>query len=268
MQAGTGDGTTGLLNGDAEPTMHGQDKASERAFYDKLFGTRKRFDQFDDEIYRRMARLAREGTKGERALDLGCGSGTQATCLVAEGFAVLAADLSIEGVRVAARTLREAGCEANVMNADAEHIPLRDASMDACTCGLLLHHFRDLGQVAAELHRIVKPGGVVVALDANAHNPPTWMFLNVLHRLKPNPRLTPNQRALWSSEIRRIFGEHGFGDFRFESVTSRLRKDWLGNSVGAKLNYYARATVLALSNVLPQVCRGNMLLSTFRRLSA
>jgi ubiquinone/menaquinone biosynthesis C-methylase UbiE len=268
MQTATGGATSGLLNGGGEPGPHGQDKASERAFYDRLFGTRKRFDQFDDEIYRRMARLAREGTTGERALDLGCGSGTQATCLVGEGFDVLAADLSIEGVRVAARTLHESGCEANVMNADAEHIPLRDASMDACICGLLLHHFTDLGQLAAELRRVVKPGGIVVALDANAHNPPTWMFLNVLHRLKPNPRLTPNQRALWSSEIRRTFGEHGFGDFHFESVTSRLRKDWLGHSIGAKLNYYTRATVLAVSNVLPQVSRGNMLLSTFRRLPA
>jgi ubiquinone/menaquinone biosynthesis C-methylase UbiE len=268
MQSANGDGMTGLLNADEERTMQGQDKASEREFYDRLFGTRKRFDQFDDRIYRRMARLARDGTKGNRSLDLGCGSGTQATCLVAEGFDVLAADLSIEGVKVAAATLQDSGYEANVMNADAEQLPLRDASMDACICGLLLHHFKDMGRVAEELHRIVKPGGIVVALDANAHNPPTWMFLNVLHRLKPNPRLTPNQRALWSSEIRRTFGEHGFGDFRFESMTSQLRKDWLGNSIGAKLNYYTRATVLALSNVLPQVSRGNMLLSIFRRLPA
>jgi ubiquinone/menaquinone biosynthesis C-methylase UbiE len=264
MQAGTGSFTS-ERNGNRGPSLHGQDKASERAFYDRLFGTRKRFDQFDPEIYRKMAALARAGTKGGRALDLGCGSGTQASCLVAEGFDVLAADLSIEGVKVAARTLHEAGCDADVMNADAEHIPLRDASVDACICGLLLHHFKDLEHVAAELRRVVRPGGIVVALDANAHNPPTWLFLNVMHRLRPNPRLTPNQRALWSREIRSIFGRYGFRDFRFESVTSRLRKDWLGESIAAKLNYYTRATVLAASNVLPQVSRGNMLLATFRR---
>jgi ubiquinone/menaquinone biosynthesis C-methylase UbiE len=245
----------------------GQDKASERAFYDSLFSRRRRFDQFKDDLYKRMARLAREGTKGNRALDLGCGSGTQATCLSREGFAVVAADLSIEGVKVAAATVREAGERASLMNADAEHIPLRDASVDACVCGLLLHHFLDLDGVAAELRRIVKPGGVVVALDANAHNPPTWMFLNVVHRLRPLKGLTPNQRALRTSEIEGVFGRHGFEDFHFESVTSELRKDWLGTSLGAKLNYYSRAAVLTLSNVLPQVSRGNMLLSVFRRRS-
>jgi ubiquinone/menaquinone biosynthesis C-methylase UbiE len=233
-----------------------------------LFRKRRRFDQFQEDIYRRMASLARERATGDLALDLGCGSGTQATCLAEAGFAVVAADLSIEGVRVAANTVKAAGRKAALMNADAEHVPLRDASVDACICGLLLHHFKDMHGVAAELQRIVKPGGVVVALDANAHNPPTWMFLNVVHRLKPLSRLTPNQRALRMREIRDVFSAHGFGDFQFESVTSQLRKDWLGGSLGAKLNYYTRATVLALSNALPQVNRGNMLLSVFRRLPA
>jgi ubiquinone/menaquinone biosynthesis C-methylase UbiE len=256
-------------NGNAgDPPDGGQDKASERAFYDTLFSRRKRFDQFQEDIYRRMAGLARAGTTGTRALDIGCGSGTQAVCLAEQGFDVLAADLSIEGVKVAAATARGAGRMVNLMNADAERIPLRDSSVDACTCGLLLHHFTDLRHVAEELRRIVKPGGIVVALDANAHNPPTWLFLNVLHRVKRNPRLTPNQRALRASEIRRVFSEHGFTDFHFESVTSQLRKDWLGTSIAARLNYYTRATVLALSNALPQVSRGNMLLSTFRRLPA
>jgi ubiquinone/menaquinone biosynthesis C-methylase UbiE len=244
----------------------GQDKTSERQFYDSLFRRRKRFDQFGADIYRKMASLAWERSGGGRALDLGCGSGTQATCLLEAGFAVVAADLSSEGVRVARETIRGAGHHANVMNADAERIPIQDGAIDACTCGLLLHHFTELDAVAAELKRIVRPGGVVVALDANAHNPPTWMFLNVVHRLKPLGGLTPNQRALRTSEIREVFGRHGFEDFHFESVTSELRKDWLGNSIGAQLNYYTRAALLAASNaLLPQVARGNMLLSVFRR---
>ncbi|MCI0432721.1 MAG: methyltransferase domain-containing protein, partial [Gemmatimonadetes bacterium] len=137
---------------------------------------------------------------------------------------------------------------------------------DACVCGLLLHHFRDLAGVAAELRRVVRPGGVVVALDANAHNPPTWMFLNVVHRFRPLKRLTPNQRALRAREIREVLGSYGFSDFRFSSVTSALRRDWLGDSLGARLNYYTRAALLGISNaVLPQIARGNMLLSVFRR---
>lgn len=243
-----------------------QDKASEQKFYDELFRTRRRFDQFNDDIYRRIAREARAGTTGTRALDIGCGSGTQALCLMDEGFAVVAADLSIEAVGVAKEGARRAGRTLPVLNADAEHLPLPDGSIDACVCGLLLHHFGDLRQVAAEVYRVLKPGGVVVAIDANAHNPPTWMFLNVVHRLRPLKRLTPNQRALRGGEIRRVFGQAGFRDFRFSSVTSEIRRDWLGDSLGSRLNYYTRAAVLGASNVmLPQISRGNMLLSVFHR---
>jgi SAM-dependent methyltransferase len=203
---------------------------------------------------------------GDRALDLGCGSGTQALCLMEEGFRVVAADLSVEATRVARATNERAGRSLAAVNADAERLPFADVSLDACVCGLLLHHFKDMHRVAAELRRVVRPGGVVVALDANGHNPPTWLFLNGVHRLKPLKGLTPNQRAIRSSEIREVFTSHGFADFQFRSVTSALRKDWLGDSLGARLNYHARAALLGLSNVLlPQVAQGNMLLSRFRR---
>ncbi len=244
----------------------GQDKISEQRFYDDLFRTRRRFDQFDDAIYRRIAREARRRTDGKRALDLGCGSGTQARCLMDEGFEVIAADLSMEAVLVARSATAEAGHRLAAMNADAEKLPLPAASMDACVCGLLLHHFGKLEYMAAELRRILRPGGVVVALDANAHNPPTWMFMNLVHRLKPLKRLTPNQRALRAGEIRAVFESAGFGDFQFSSITSELRRDWLGDSLGARLNYYTRAAVLRVSKLaLPQIGQGNMLLSVFHR---
>jgi ubiquinone/menaquinone biosynthesis C-methylase UbiE len=243
-----------------------QDKPAERAYYDALFQTRKRFDQFQEEIYRQIAEEARRGTSGRQALEIGCGSGVQALCLMEQGFSVVAADLSLEATKVARRTADSAGRTLAVVNADAELLPVRDASVDACICGLLLHHFRSLEQIAGEIRRVVRPGGVVVAIDANAHNPFCWLFFNVVHRRRPIKRLTPNQRALWRSEIESVFGKAGFQDFRFSSVGSRLRKDWLGKSLGSNLNYYTRATVLGLSNlVLPQISRGNMLLSVFRR---
>ena len=70
-----------------------------------------------------------------------------------------------------------------------------------------------------------------------------------------------------SGEIRREFGRQGFGEFRFDSMISDLRKDWLGDSLGARLNFYSRRAVLGLSRlVLPKLSHGNMLLSVFRKL--
>lgn len=248
--------------------MFHQDKASERQYYDELFAARKRFDQFtDDRLYEAVASAARQGTTGLVALDLGCGSGTQAVCLMKQGFAVVSADLSFEATKLClAKTSRSSGM-LGVVNADAETLPFRDGSVDACICSLFLHHFSSLETVAAELRRIVRPGGIVLATDANAHNPFVWLFFNVMHRMHRLSWLTPNQRALWRSDIADCFGRHGFGDFEFSSFSTELRRDWLGASAAFSVNYHTRQALLTLSRlVLPPLSRGNGLLSTFRRL--
>jgi ubiquinone/menaquinone biosynthesis C-methylase UbiE len=247
----------------------GQDKGSERVYYNQLFKKRGRFDQFQNDIYGRIAAEARRRTTGNRAVELGCGSGVQAGLLMDQGFTVAALDLSIEATRVARRTVAESGRTLAVVNGDAEHLPIKDGSVDACICGLLLHHFTQLDGVASEIRRIMRPGGVVIAIDANANQPFAWLFFNVIHRLRPLKGLTPNQRAIRPGEIREVFARHGFGDFSFDSLTSELRRDWLGTSLSASLNYYSRASVLGLSRLLlPRIAQGNMLLSSFRRLSA
>lgn len=247
--------------------MNGQDKAAEQHFYDSLFKSRGRFDQFQKEIYEKVAAEARRATEGEVALDLGCGSGTQSLCLMDQGFFVISADLSFEAAKLTKANTNKADRTLWVLNADAEFLPFRDASIDACVCSLFLHHFKTLDHVAAELQRVVRPGGVVIATDANAHNPFIWLFFNVIHRLYPLSWLTPNQRALRCEEIARAFGRFGFGDFRFSSFTTELRRDWLGNSLGFTLNFYIRALLMSFSHlVLPRLSRGNGLLTVARRL--
>jgi ubiquinone/menaquinone biosynthesis C-methylase UbiE len=246
--------------------VSGQDKESEQRFYDELFKRRKRFDQFQHEIYEGIAADARREATGDRALDLGCGSGTQSLCLARAGFRVTAADLSAEAVKLTQSALDELHGPHVAIHADAEHLPLEDASVDACVCSLLWHHFSDLRPIAKELARVLKPGAPLIAIDANAHNPFAFLFFNVVHRLRPLAGLTPNQRAIGKAEIQRVFGAAGFENFRFHSITSELRRDWLGQSLGAKLNFHSRRAVLALSRVvLPQVAHGNILYSAMRR---
>jgi SAM-dependent methyltransferase len=247
--------------------MTHQNKATERAYYDQLFASRKRFDQFpDDRIYEIVAEAAGRATPGRMALDLGCGSGTQALCLMKEGFVVVSADLSSEAAKLCRANTAGADKTLGVINADAEALPLASASVDVCVCSLFLHHFSSLETVAVELERVVRPGGVVIATDANAHNPFSWLFFNVIHQVRPIPWVTPDQRALSRREISGAFGKHGFGEFEFSSFSTELRRDWLGQSFAFSVNFRARQFLLALSKVaLPQLSRGNILLSTFRR---
>jgi|GEM_PF-5131931 len=248
------------------PQHTGQDKSSEQHFYDELFARRGRFDQFGQDVYRQMARLAQEGAPGKLALDIGCGAGDLSLCLIDEGFRVVSADLSIEALRIAIETVHGAGHDPSSINADAEHLPLPDASVDACLCSLLLHHFSTLLPIASEIRRVLKPGGIVVALDANGHNPFAFLYFNVIHRFWHLSGLTPNQRALQCGEIERAFREQGFHDFEFSSISTALKRDWLGGGIGATLNFHTRAAALRVSEaLLPQIRRGNCLLSRFQR---
>jgi len=244
-----------------------QDKKAEQQYYDELFLARRRFDQFPTEdLYRELATEARQGTSGNCALDLGCGSGTQSFHLIQQGFSVIAADLSVEATRLTKAGAQSKGLSVQVLRTDAEALPMADASFDACVCSNLLHHFKTLDRVAAELSRVVRPGGVVVAVDANAHNPFSYLFFNVIHRIRPFGHLTLNQRALHTREIRETFAKYGFTDFRFRSTTTQLKRDWLGASFLFTLNFYARAALLRLSNLLlPPLSRGNVLISVFKR---
>ncbi|HEX6316739.1 MAG TPA: methyltransferase domain-containing protein [Gemmatimonadaceae bacterium] len=244
----------------------GQDKDSEQRFYDELFSRRDRFDQFQPDIYAGIAADARREAPGNRALDLGCGSGTQAVFLAQQGFNVTAIDLSAEAVRLTERALSQTGGSHRVLQGDAENLPIENASIDACVCSLLWHHFSDLGPISRELARVLVPGAPLIAIDANAHNPFAFLFFNVVHRLRPLGGLTPNQRAIGRSEVVRVFSDAGFEGFRFRSLTSELRRDWLGQSLGARLNFYTRRAVLGLSRlVMPKIAHGNILYSAMRR---
>ncbi len=242
-----------------------QEKGKEQDYYNRMFAERGRFDQFQRAIYETLASEVKALAKGTSVVELGCGSGLQAMCLADEGFTVFPCDLSFQATKVARETARSLNRDLPVTNADAEALPVRSNSMDAALCGLLLHHFLDFSKVAAEVRRVIKPGAVVVAVDANGYNPFSHLFFNVVHRIRRIGLLTENQRAIRGAEIRRVFGALGFVDFKFYSLTSDLKRDWLPKGVAMSLNHFTRALVLKLSRlVLPQVAQGNMLVAVFR----
>jgi ubiquinone/menaquinone biosynthesis C-methylase UbiE len=104
--------------------------------------------------------------RGLRVLDLACGSGAFLADLKRTfpraGIAGL--DLSPAYLDEARR---RSGVEA-VVQAPAERLPFADASLDAVTCVYLFHELppRVRPQVAAEITRVLKPGGVLALADS------------------------------------------------------------------------------------------------------
>lgn len=108
-------------------------------------------------------------TPGARVLDLGAGTGKLARPLLAAGLDVVA----VEPLgRMRAMLAAAVGPE-RVLDGRAEAIPLGDASVDAAVCADAFHWF-DGDRAAAELHRVVRPGGSAMALWTHTEDDPPW----------------------------------------------------------------------------------------------
>jgi SAM-dependent methyltransferase len=101
--------------------------------------------------------------QGLRALDAGCGAGRNAAYLAGEGLAVTAVDVSPAHAQQAAQHAGVAGVAAVI-----ERLPFRDGSFDVALCTSVLEYL-DSGraaQAAAELQRVLRPGGRLLAVAA------------------------------------------------------------------------------------------------------
>ena len=108
--------------------------------------------------------------RGKAVLDLGCAGGFMAEALDARGARVTGIDPAAEAV-AAARAHAEAQGRAIAYDVGVgEDLPYADAAFDAVVCVDVLEHVRDLGQVLAEVSRVLRPGGLFL-FDTINRNP-------------------------------------------------------------------------------------------------
>jgi ubiquinone/menaquinone biosynthesis C-methylase UbiE len=98
-----------------------------------------------------------------RILDLGCGTGqlTERLSMMFPDAEVIGVDLSNGMIERAAERLIDDETS-DFVRADAQHLPLIDDSVDVVTCTESFHWYGDQEAAAAELARLVKPGGRIV----------------------------------------------------------------------------------------------------------
>jgi SAM-dependent methyltransferase len=93
-----------------------------------------------------------------RVLEVGCGWGELAEWIAREtGADVVAVDLSPRKVELA----RERGVDARL--ADVEELPFADETFDVVVAAWMLYHVPDLERGLAEIARVLRPGGTLVA---------------------------------------------------------------------------------------------------------
>ena len=94
-------------------------------------------------------------SEGSSVLDVATGPGYAAGRAAARGASVVGVDFSHEMLSLAA-SLQPA---VSFQHADAAALPFDDGSFDAVVANFLIPHVSDLPAVAAELARVVRPGG-------------------------------------------------------------------------------------------------------------
>ena len=106
---------------------------------------------------------------GDRVLDLGCGAGRHAFEAAKRGAQVVACDLDLaelKDVRALFGAMREsdeipAGGGGVAVNGNALSLPFPDATFDRIIASEVMEHIPDDAGAAAELSRVLRPGGTI-----------------------------------------------------------------------------------------------------------
>jgi SAM-dependent methyltransferase len=109
-------------------------------------------------LFGRLLRL----TDADRFLDVGCGEGYYTFALAKEARVTVAADVSSSVLRLLGRLSAHDPTRVRRVVTDVERLPFPAGSFDKALCSHTLEHVLDDRVVIAELHRVVKPGGVAV----------------------------------------------------------------------------------------------------------
>jgi ubiquinone/menaquinone biosynthesis C-methylase UbiE len=138
------------------------DEAAARAL-EVVYATR------DVKRRRRLVREAIAAQRGERVLDVGCGSGFYVAELLEEvgtDGAVTGVDPSTPMLAVA-RERCAGAANATFREGSATELPVEDASVDAAVSVQVLEYVEDVDAALRELHRVLRPGGRLVVWDVD-----------------------------------------------------------------------------------------------------
>jgi SAM-dependent methyltransferase len=107
---------------------------------------------------------------GQRILEVGCGQGADLSQFAFAGAMAHACDLTMKHCHISRMFVQTCGSRATVVQADARALPYPSNTFDLVYSFGVLLLIEDLDAAIAEIHRVLKPGGTVIAMFYNRHS--------------------------------------------------------------------------------------------------
>jgi SAM-dependent methyltransferase len=144
--------------------------------------------------------------RGERVLDVACGTGAVAERAAARGAEVTGVDLAPALIETARERAAERALAIDYRVGDCERLDLPDASFDVVASAVGIMFAPDHAASAAELARVTRPGGRL----ALAHWTPTSGVADLFKLMAPfQPAPPPSSPFAWGDEdnVRALLGD-------------------------------------------------------------
>lgn len=203
------------VNADASSNL-----GTDPAFWNRLAEKYSRQPVADPDAFERKIAITKSHmTITDVVLDIGCGTGSLALRLAPSGAQTHGLDLSSEMIRIAedkARAQQIDNVTFHVGAFDERFDALADGSVDVLCAYSILHLVPDRAAALARIHRLLKPGGVLVSSTVCLGE--SWVpyrpILAVMRWLGKAPPVASLKKATLEREVR----EAGFVDLESPDV--------------------------------------------------
>lgn len=204
-------------------------------------------DQYHFEKLHHLLRLVDfNAYAGRRVLEVGCGAGTDLVRFARGGAIVTGVDLSSSAIALAARNFEQQGLQADLREADGEHLPFEDDTFDLVYAHGVVQYTPDGQRLVDECRRVLKPGGKAVF---QVYNRISW--LNALSKLMKVPlehEDAPVLEKYSAAEFRTLLG--GFREIRVVEERFPVKSRLHGGLKGTIFNTFFVGTFNALPRSL------------------